>query len=898
MNKPEFYPYVLLPEEIEKIKIEGIPVPELRDLPEFPEKPKKRFLGTIILIVSIGIMILLGSTHIIKSSFYSNTITYLAFFISLVSLTATVFEIMHNSKSKKQYRIAVKLYNELKAEREQIKEERRKAIEDNNNQKAIDAYRHSAINTYFKYSYNKIQIGQREYTPAQKRFLIFLEQYFEGKILENARITHELKEIDYSPDFILKLDNPKVNIAIDIEEPYSFEGKKIVVKKNRSDEAYKLRYKVTNELRWVCIVFNEEQVVTQPTESCKLIAHAIDEILLKEKFSKQFKAVNKIKRAEIPGQRELSAFIRNKYRENYLLAAGLIDNTDFISSEVEIRKNGSDEAEKIIKTSQELQSQKSEDRKINELKDKKSIIDTNGKSKSIIIEKKEEENGDIEQLEIAKKAAEKFKSEKKEKESENITHKKAKKENEIKSGLKEKSETIDIDKKKQNVKKELLKSIEAKLEEEKKSKTTKRISLKKEAEKLNILYSKSKENKDSDLRQKEKERIANEKAEKERIEKERIEKVRLEKERLLKKKEEEQEKEKQELSLAEKAKLKRDEHVKERISKEKDEKERLEKERQEKVNAEKERVAKEKAEKEKSEQERTDKEHAQKEKLEKERLIKEKAEKERVAKEKAGKEKLEQERTAKEHAQKEKLEKERLIKEKAEKEQHEKDRIAKEKAEKQKMEQERVAKEKARKEQIEKERIVKEKAEKEEELKKLELAEKVSREKERIEKMQKELEEKQKIEARNRLMEKYKKQIEVLVANKEWDMLFDACNEAIKEFPYWEWPYYRRSTMHGNKGQFVDAIEDCNRALSINPKLTDAVYNRATAKFYLQKYEEALEDYQKCIDLNYKNSAEAYFNRGLCFQNLDQPKKAFREFVKAKNLGSVKAIDVLNSQYS
>ncbi len=847
MNKPEFYPYVLLPEEIEKIKIEGIPVPELRDLPEFPEKPKKRFLGTIILIVSIGIMILLGSTHIIKSSFYSNTLTYLAFFISLVSLTATVFEIMHNSKSKKQYRIAVKLYNELKAEREQIKEERRKAIEDNNNQKAIDAYRHSAINTYFKYSYNKIQIGQREYSPAQKRFLIFLEQYFEGKILENARITHELKEIDYSPDFILKLDNPKVNIAIDIEEPYSFEGKKIVVKKNQSDKAYELRYKVTNELRWVCIVFNEEQVVTQPTESCKLIAHAIDEILLKEKYSKQFKAVNKIKRAEIPGQRELSAFIRNKYRENYLIAAGLIDETDVTPSEVEIRKNGSDEPEKIIKTSQEQQqSQKLEDKKINDLKDKKSIIDTNGKSKSIIIEKKEEENGDIEQLEIAKKAAEKFKTEKKELEN-NGTEKETKKVNEIDSTTTEKPKTIDLDKKKQNVKKELLKSIEAKLEEEKKSKSTKRISLKKEAEKLNILYSKTKEDKDAGIRQKEKELIEKEKAEKERAEKERAEKVRLEKERLVEKKE--KEKAAKELSLAEKAKLKRDEHVKERVAKEKADKERLEKERQEKVNAEKERLAKEKSEKEKLELERLEQE-------------------ERLAKEKVDKERLEQERLAKE-----KLEKERLAKEKTEKE-------------------------KAEQERIEKERIAKEKAEKEEELKKQELAEKVSKEKERIEKMQKELEEKQKIEARNRLMEKYKKQIEVLVANKEWDMLFDACNEAIKEFPYWEWPYYRRSTMHGNKGQFVDAIEDCNRALSINPKLTDAVYNRATAKFYLQKYEEALEDYQKCIDLNYKNSAEAYFNRGLCFQNLNHPKKAFREFVKAKNLGNIKAIDILNSQYS
>ncbi len=829
MNKPEFYPYVLLPEEIEKIKIEGIPVPELKELPEYPEKPKKRFLGTIILIISIGIIILLGTTHIIKSSFYSNTITYLAFFISLVSLTAAIFEIMHNNKAKKQYRIAVKLYNELKAEQEQIKEARRKAIEDNNNQKAIDAYRHSAINTYFKYSYNKIQISQRAYSPAKKRFLIFLEQYFEGKILENARITHELKEIDYSPDFILKLDSPRVNIAIDIEEPYTFDGEKIVVKKNHAEEAFKLRYKVSNELRWVCIVINEEQAVTQPTESCKLIAHTIDEILLKEKYSLQFKDVPKIKRAEIPGQRELSAFIRNKYRENYLIAAGLIDDVNFTPSVVEIRKNGTDKPEKLVKPI------------VDEKQQNTDKIDKDKQSKNIsIVGKQETEN--IEQLEIAKKAAEKIKVKNNvQKTEEKIKEEKKQQKSTIDENSK--SKVIDLDKKKEDVKKELLKSIEKKLDKDRKSGTTKRVSLKKEAEKLNLLYSKSeseKEKKSVDEQKEkerlEKERIAKEKAKRELMEKQRAEKVKEEQERL--KKKEEAEKKKEELSLAEKAKLKRDQIHKEKLEKAK----------------------------------------AEKEKQEQERLNKVQREKERLAKEKADKERLEAERLAKE---KERIEKERLAKEKAEKERKEKERLAKEKAEKERLEKERLAKEKAEKE-----------------LKEKELAEKVKQEKERIDKMQKELEEKNKIEARNRLMDQYKQKIEDLVVKKDWDQLFDLCNEAIKEFPYWEWPYYRRSTMHGNKGQFVDAVEDCNKALSINPKLTDAIYNRATAKFYLQKYEEALEDYQKCIDLNYHNSAEAYFNRGLCYQYLGQNKKAYREFLKAKNLGSIKAIEIINAKYS
>ena len=100
MNKPEFYPYVLLPEEIEKTKIEGIPVPEIKELPVFPEKPKKRFLGTIILFASIAVILVINLTKILKGHYsLANGITFFAFFIAIVSLTAMVFEILHNSIS-------------------------------------------------------------------------------------------------------------------------------------------------------------------------------------------------------------------------------------------------------------------------------------------------------------------------------------------------------------------------------------------------------------------------------------------------------------------------------------------------------------------------------------------------------------------------------------------------------------------------------------------------------------------------------------------------------------------------------------------------------------------------------------------------------------------------------
>ena len=814
MNKPEFYPYVLLPEEIEKIKIEGIPVPETIELPAFPKKPKKKFLGTVILFLSVAV-IFIFSFKILKIDYtYENAIIAFAFFVAIVSLTATVFEILHNGKTKKRYKIAIKLHNELQKEQEEIKGKRSQAIEDNNSASAIEAYRHDAINKYFRYSYNKIQAVQQEHTVAQNRFVVFLEQYFEGKLLENIRIVHEPKELDYSPDFVIKLDSPKVNIAIDIEEPYLFDGTKIVVKKNRAEEFFKIRYRVTNELRWVTIVLNEEQIVTHPTESCKLIAHTIDEILLKKKYSESFKNVEKLKRVEIPGQRELSAYIRNKHREKYLAAAGLIDGLEFDPSQFEfpkIEKNLSEKEEKTLLKKNDKEKEhpidKSKEEKISE---KKQIVDfKNDKilekkvEKETVIEQKDvkKQEHEVEQLQIVKRVTDKLRSEKFEKEMKDSTDKeRPKKEEEEKEKLEKTDNTL----------------LKKDTETDKKVIPVAKGQLKREADILNKLYS---------IKDTKKEKIILDTEKVEPLKKEQLEKSQIEKEHL--------------------------------------EKENVEKER-----LEKERLAKEKLEKEAQEKSQLEKEHLEKEKEEKVRL-----EKERLAKNRLEKERIEKERLEKENVEKESLEKERLTKEKQVKEQGKKERKEKEKAEKDRLEKESLEKEKIEKIRLEKEKID-------------------------IDKLQNELDKKAEIKANNELMAQYKNQIEVLVSNQEWDKLFDRCHEVINKFPYWDWPYYRISTVHGNQGKFDEVLEDCNKTLALNPKLPDAYYNRATANFFLEKYQGAVDDYQKSIDLKYKNSVDAYFNKGLCYQNMDYHKKAYREFLKAKDLGSKKAIEIINQQYA
>ena len=64
-------------------------------------------------------------------------------------------------------------------------------------------------------------------------------------------------------------------------------------------------------------------------------------------------------------------------------------------------------------------------------------------------------------------------------------------------------------------------------------------------------------------------------------------------------------------------------------------------------------------------------------------------------------------------------------------------------------------------------------------------------------------------------------------------------------------------------------IEDYNKALDLDPNYTEAYYNRGLAKDELQDYEGAIEDYNKALDLD-PNDTYAYNNRELALQKLNE----------------------------
>ncbi|NJO89439.1 MAG: hypothetical protein HC831_11155 [Chloroflexia bacterium] len=105
----EFYPYTIIPQKVEKIRQEGIPMPKLPKLLPIPDKPRRKILGTLLFLVSaIAFTVLaVGSTSLMY-------VTIATFFLALISLVAMIFEFVQYGKLKSQYEKDFKHYQERK----------------------------------------------------------------------------------------------------------------------------------------------------------------------------------------------------------------------------------------------------------------------------------------------------------------------------------------------------------------------------------------------------------------------------------------------------------------------------------------------------------------------------------------------------------------------------------------------------------------------------------------------------------------------------------------------------------------------------------------------------------------------------------------------------------------
>ncbi len=693
----EYYPYTVIPEKVKSTINNQIPLPKLPKLLPVPDKVKRGYLGTVIFVSALIAFILVNVIPAFKNVFA----VYALLFILLIALVAMIFEFVQYGKLKKHYQKELKYFKERQESYRAVQREMVKIVKDNKNPEKVNAFRQEKIHTFFNRGYNVINAVHNEYSPAKKRFKLFLEAYFPDEILDDIKVVHRQKKINYVPDFVIQFKEPKINIAIEIEEPYSLSYVPENIQKDYEAKD-RLRQRFADELAWIVIILSEEQAVLHPTECCRFIEDSMSEILHDIKRNENFAEIKPIKKQKILSGKERAKLKAGKYREIYLKNAGLMDTSK------------EDEKDKLLNDAHkygDFMKQKnmvleSENKKIKaidhdaddkqEIKTSQKLNDVKNDTKSVI--KTPDNSEKVNQLSDKKVDAIDNNS------SKNIKKNNLEK-NEKVSSVNKKTEHKITDTNTENTTKKDYKSVEELIRRRK----------------LDIQKKLNKQNAD------------------------------------------------------EKTKTEASSTLKEPVVKNEN------KTKSENLEV---KIVKGSS---------TDNDKAQVE-------ITKIDNKKRSSDKPITDSKSEDKSTVKTSIDS-------------------KDSKA--------------------------------------------------------------------------LKEEYHKQLESAVFDKEWDTLIDLCNKVIKEFPKWDWAYYRRSTALGHKKEFEKVIADCNEAVKINNKFAEAYYNRATANFFLNKYSEAVKDYEKAIFLDYVKVEQVHFNKGLALLKLNKLDDAYKEFLEAKRLGCQKSEAIL-----
>lgn len=104
--------------------------------------------------------------------------------------------------------------------------------------------------------------------------------------------------------------------------------------------------------------------------------------------------------------------------------------------------------------------------------------------------------------------------------------------------------------------------------------------------------------------------------------------------------------------------------------------------------------------------------------------------------------------------------------------------------------------------------------------------------------------------------------------------------------------YYNRGNAYLISWYNKQAIDDFYKAIELDQsfaanahKKCGDIHLRQGSEYGTQKrYEKAIQEYDKAIELN-PNDYKSYYNRGKCYQALDDTEKAQADFEKAKELG-------------
>lgn len=93
-----------------------------------------------------------------------------------------------------------------------------------------------------------------------------------------------------------------------------------------------------------------------------------------------------------------------------------------------------------------------------------------------------------------------------------------------------------------------------------------------------------------------------------------------------------------------------------------------------------------------------------------------------------------------------------------------------------------------------------------------------------------------------------------------------------------------RSVIFLRRGQLERSRLDLMTAEKLEPTLAEVFVNRGALYIHLHRYQDALDEINRGIAMNPSEPEKAYYNRGLAYEMLDNPKAAYLDYRKASQL--------------
>jgi tetratricopeptide (TPR) repeat protein len=141
--------------------------------------------------------------------------------------------------------------------------------------------------------------------------------------------------------------------------------------------------------------------------------------------------------------------------------------------------------------------------------------------------------------------------------------------------------------------------------------------------------------------------------------------------------------------------------------------------------------------------------------------------------------------------------------------------------------------------------------------------------------------------------ERLQKELAAAVIVTRHDPFADPTKTMTEEAAAIDW--FKKGYSSMMSGNHQEAIGACDKAIERNPNFPEAYYVRGIAYNNLGDPNRALQNLDKAIELN-KEFAGAYYNRGLAYNELGDSDKEMENYIMAARLGFITAREYLKDQ--